>query len=277
VKKGDAIGLAARQYKELTLTIYPGKSNYMTSLYEDDGITTGYLNGRYTKTNISYYYNSTSKGFSIKIEKTPVKPYMEFPEFRKYTIKIVNYFPLSVTVANTLIPYGVYGGENTWRFEGKSMTTLIETGFVSTKEDFTIDTKGAHFDYSILNGYSGYFRRANKAKMLLDDAGITPGQNTVTGGYLMRLSSMAEDLDYVLQKDPKAFMELLLTVPTLYTNAVKEIQMIKPTANTLIHLKHRRSGIPNAETLNAESEYDLLNDALFMRWSYAMQLLWSVN
>ena len=42
---GDTIGVAGRQYETLVLTIMPGSEAGETTIYEDDGSTTAYLNG----------------------------------------------------------------------------------------------------------------------------------------------------------------------------------------------------------------------------------------
>ena len=72
--------------EELIIRIYPGESGCFT-LYEDDGISRGYENGEYLKTNLSY--TNENGVITVKIEPFG-NGYTGMPAMRSYRIELMN-------------------------------------------------------------------------------------------------------------------------------------------------------------------------------------------
>jgi alpha-glucosidase len=143
ITPGNTIGQAMRQYDPLIITIYPGTQSGETRLYEDDGLTTDYRGSRYAWTRISYRRASSS---SLEVTIDPPeghssKPYPEFPDSRKYRIRVMNSQPArSVNVDGRSLKYDRYGdiGSDTYRFEGMDLAVVADVASSGTHRTVTI-------------------------------------------------------------------------------------------------------------------------------------------
>ncbi|EGD79621.1 hypothetical protein PTSG_13053 [Salpingoeca rosetta] len=220
VTAGDTIGVAQRQFTSLVLTIYPGASSGQTRVYEDDGASTAYLNGKYVWTTVAYTRTSTGINITISSEGG----YNTFPSKRAYVIRLVNTNPPRTAAVNgERLASSRFGGSATHSFDGNEMTAIIETADVSTAGKTTITVTHDEVDESFMSGLSGMIKHATLSKRNLDEARATPGAHTPVGGNLMSLSSAGEALSYLAHAQPDAVQWKLNSVPTLYKAALAEL------------------------------------------------------
>jgi len=229
VTPGDMLGLAQRPYVEPVISVYPGlKGMSATSIYEDDGRSVNYLNGKFTWTNISTSTNANSIVFSIA--KTPKQPFDEFPVVRSYYLHFIAVrAPSSITVNGMPVQFDSSGGgqQNSWRYDGSDLAVVVRTDSLKTAADLVVIANFTAGNVPI--GYQGMLSRAKKAKSQLDLTNGTPGTHVVSPAYLNHLSSVAKSLEWLVGRDLNAFNSLLDSVPTLYTKAVAEVKSIEPS------------------------------------------------
>eukprot|EP01126_Amoeba_proteus_P047207 TRINITY_DN5379_c0_g1_i4.p1 TRINITY_DN5379_c0_g1~~TRINITY_DN5379_c0_g1_i4.p1 ORF type:complete len:454 (-),score=92.74 TRINITY_DN5379_c0_g1_i4:141-1502(-) len=221
---GELIGVAQRQYTHLVLTVYPGTLSGFTQIYEDNALTTDYLNGLYRWTHVSY--TKTPSQMTLVVKATPTTTYPEFPQMRSYSIRLPSTIPPTrVLVNDQPIVYAMYGGVNTWHYDGPTLTTTIDTTQLSTFEDVIINVY-ANFSYD-LRDCKGILQRAEKAKSTLDLTNYTPGSTSLGGGKLSQLSSLAEQLSFWAD-DVNSFVNILDSVVPAWEQAKAEVAGIQP-------------------------------------------------
>lgn len=124
--------------KELEIHVFPGKSNSY-NLYEDDGITKNYLNGKYAVTNIDYNY--LSNNYTLIIRCVEGQPDLLFKK-RNYKIRFRNTkLASNVKVySNDLeIPYTSYLMDNDFVIEVKDVDTSSQLTINCSGSDIEID------------------------------------------------------------------------------------------------------------------------------------------
>lgn len=180
VRHGDTVGVARRQYRTLVLTVYPGAAAGRTEIYEDDGETTAYVSGKFTKVSVNYTVSDTE--FDLFISP-PTGGYPEFPKTRDYIIKIVNSMPIITATVNGIpITYSRMERPNTWRYDGQALTTIITTDSFATSSFVEISATTLATNSANLSGMRGKLRHAILSKQNLDEANDTPGSFSVTDG-----------------------------------------------------------------------------------------------
>ncbi|MEW7291876.1 glycoside hydrolase family 31 protein [Aquimarina sp. 2304DJ70-9] len=148
-----------QQISDWILNIVPG-NNGETIVYEDDGTTNEYTNGRYTTTKVS---QNTTKNEKTIIIAPREGGYENMYNSRTYKVKLLSSFPPKlVTVNGADYPFSNETVSNHWTYSGKELSTIIY--IPSTPVDKEINIK-IQYDESIvgkevlLNKKSLLFRR----------------------------------------------------------------------------------------------------------------------
>lgn len=142
VSVGDTIGLAQRAYTILQLDIYPGAVNGTTKIYEDDGLTFDYLNGSMAWTTVSY----TRTASSLSLTVSTAGSYQDQPQARRYIINVHNALPVSrATADNVALQYtrfsvAAWNMDNTWRYDGNTMSLIAQTGPVDKTKTLQVNS-----------------------------------------------------------------------------------------------------------------------------------------
>eukprot|EP00042_Codosiga_hollandica_P032126 m.200668 g.200668 ORF g.200668 m.200668 type:complete len:1028 (+) comp53818_c0_seq1:262-3345(+) len=221
IVEGNTIGLAQQQYTSLVFNIHPGATEGSTSVYEDDGYTLDYLTGAFANTTASYSRTSTSLTFTLQASQGG---FSSFPASRTITLRILNAMPpTSVSANGASVPYARYGGANSWTYDGIGIATVIEIENVSTSASLTIEVTAAAVNDTLMSGVKGGIFHGILAKANLDVAQATPGDSTVTGGYLDELASTGEALAYLAGTNQTQFQELINGFDLAFANALTEI------------------------------------------------------
>eukprot|EP01104_Vermistella_antarctica_P006882 TRINITY_DN1757_c0_g1_i1.p1 TRINITY_DN1757_c0_g1~~TRINITY_DN1757_c0_g1_i1.p1 ORF type:complete len:948 (-),score=252.28 TRINITY_DN1757_c0_g1_i1:465-3308(-) len=223
---GQTLGLAAQQYSTLVFVVYPNATSGQATVYEDDGITTRYVDGAYVNTYAAYTRTSTT--FQMKIWSEG-NTYANFPSTRSYEVQIVNALPVtSGTVNGNNLSYSRFqsaaAGTDSWRYSGHDMTTIVNTQSYSTSSVVTITLSTSPIDDAAMSGLAGIVRHSILAKQDLDVAWLTPGSLTVNQGNISIVASAGEQLSYLAGVSPADFTSLLNSLPLLFRYAVEEVE-----------------------------------------------------
>lgn len=185
VRTGDTIGVAARQYGELIFSVYPGSTSGSTDVYEDDGESTRYVDGKFAYSSASYSRSSDSG--DLKFQISTKGTYESLPAQRKISLRIVNGAPVSSISINgekADIPYQRYpGNAPSWTYEGATATTVIALPAQATATTMTVDITFTDTDVDTA-GIRGRISRALAAKHSLDAIRKTPGAHAAGYGKL---------------------------------------------------------------------------------------------
>lgn len=126
--------------KELEIHVFPGKSNSY-NLYEDDGLTNNYLNGKYAITNIEYNY--LTNNYTLIIRNIDGKSDLLFQK-RDYKIRFRN-----TKMAENV---KVYANDKEIPFTSYLMNTdfIVEVKDVDTSTQLTINCQGSDIEIDAL-------------------------------------------------------------------------------------------------------------------------------
>jgi len=227
----DVLGVARRPFTNIDLDFVPGTTSGSTKIYEDDGETVDYVKDSFFWTYVNYTRSQNIISLTISHSNGT---FSNKPSSRIYRFNLLNFPPLSERFSNlngANINYNKKGGPNTWRFDGVTFATVVESGPVSTdsnsvlKAVFQVDTMGEGID---MDGYRGWIYKSYLSKRTLDQADATPGSQTDNGGLVSIFASSADQLEYLIGRDPALFYELLSSFPNLFKDAYNEIMALKP-------------------------------------------------
>ncbi len=147
----------------LVLRIFPAR-DASTSVYEDEGDSQGYRDGRFSRTEVSYHIID---GRSVHIHIDPVVgTYSGMKKSRKYIIELMNVLPpKNVNCNGKKIGFGSEG----WNYDGDKLETVIRTG------DFDVHSAvdlNVEFSESLgsrrLDGIRGKIERFKEAMSILN-------------------------------------------------------------------------------------------------------------
>lgn len=241
LKSLPGVGLAIRQVSFLGLKIVPGGSGAgSTVVYEDDGVSTDYLDGtaKYVKTTASY--TATPTGVVVTVGAAVGNGYAGFPATRAYQVKLLNGRPLaSVTLNGVAVPFDRFGAAaatgavptssaHYYAVEPAVMGgagPVVNVVGVPTNAPATIamtfapETAGASLDA----GVYGAISRAVAAKLVTDADRSTPGSNSPAPANLSVLSSTGDALAFLAGADPAGWAAAVAAVPTLLSAAISEL------------------------------------------------------
>jgi len=251
-RRGRVIGLASAQYNELEFAFYPGATNGSCSVYEDDGATTAYASrpGSWAWTVAAYTRvdSATYSTITINITTTPADgtPYAGLPATRNYRLRLVNSLPAAasngVMVRGEPLPYSRFGAADHWSYDGNNAELVIELASVRTSSSLVVViTTAQRINDKQLSGIKGAVHHALLAKENLDLDFTAPGSATNAGGYLSFVASAGDSLSYLAGTNSTAFFELLDSVPGLFQQALKEVEVLKKPIplNSLVQFYHQ--------------------------------------
>jgi hypothetical protein len=222
VVSGDTIGVASRQYTTLIFSIHPGGSGSdTTKVYEDDGKTVTYLDGKsFVWTTASYTRVVNGNSNTLTITVSSAGTYPEFPTSRRYQFHLVNSIPPTTVTSNGAnIPFNNMGGSSSWTYAGEDVTTVIDVGVVSTASTLTVTVVSQNINDSDYSGVKGGIQHAILAKANLDQDWTTPGSGDTGSAYTSDLSVLGDSLLYYAQ-DLTNFKAKIAAYPTLLQNAI---------------------------------------------------------
>jgi hypothetical protein len=135
------------QYSTLIFSVFPGADNGKSSVYEDDGSTTAYVNGEFAWTHFIYDRVDSTNGFEVlNCSVVTESSFDSMLTERKYgfyqvlyrrvatqiqsfkcsvIVKVVNSnLPSKVLVDSQVIPFSRYPVEGSWSYDGDEMTLV---------------------------------------------------------------------------------------------------------------------------------------------------------
>ena len=150
----------------LIVNVFPladGQSSSYT-LYEDAGDSQAYQHGTYALTEL----HAAEKGSDLTVEIAAAKgTYAGMPAARAYEIRLPgDWPPASVTVNERPLAAASQQGATGWRFEGNTLTTIINLPTTPVKEAVTVRVTRAPDLFSHraeLNGFAGAMTRLREA------------------------------------------------------------------------------------------------------------------
>ncbi|MBO4633164.1 MAG: DUF5110 domain-containing protein, partial [Lentisphaeria bacterium] len=162
--------LNGKCYKNLGCTIYPGESGEYL-LYEDDGISTGYLSGKFALIRFSHRRTESERVVEIKLDSGTFEG---FEEKRSFEIRLPGVIPPSgVQLENAEIQKCKYpdehAGEPFWSYNGDRAEILISLPEISLICGAEIRVRYAERDeYSKAAGLTGILARMKEIAFLQD-------------------------------------------------------------------------------------------------------------
>jgi hypothetical protein len=251
------VGVASKQYEYLGFKLIPGgNSTSSTTVYEDDGNNTDYLDDKshvWTHCNVSRDGPTTM----IKIQSVAggFKPYAKFPKERSYQIRLPNGLPPSrvgVTVgASTAIldvQFVRFGSvenhrqapkEAQWYYsfeEDEGLGPVIDIPHVDTTAVVTVTVtapEDKETTAAMNDGLYGTLIRAIYAHSNEDIDRTNPDSNSPGPAYTSQLSAVGGALESLADPArPKGgFAAQVAKVPALLANATAELRK-KPNDRT---------------------------------------------
>jgi len=234
------VGLARKQYTTLRFSVYPGTNSGKTDVYEDDGATTAYLQGRLAWTSVSYIRPSAN---TISVTASTTGTYPELPAQRSFILKLVSSFPASSVLVNgKAIPFSRNGeAPGTWSYDGESLSLMVRTGPVATNAKLQVNvTTVKNTDDAAFSGLRGILQRSIISKRNLNEARKVVGESDTNGGKLQTLSSTADTLGYLANPTTtSAFLDLFNSIRSTHVAAMNEIKAITASGEIPNDLKKR--------------------------------------
>jgi len=119
---GPAMRMPEGSFRSLLITMYPGDGG-VYRLYEDDGVSDGYIDREYAI--IPIFHELTQCGRKIVIEKSQ-DGYRGFKKMRSLEIRLpASAPPFDVDVEKKPLRRSFRLGQKGWTYDGDSMTTII--------------------------------------------------------------------------------------------------------------------------------------------------------
>ena len=185
----STIGLGSKQYTYLGFRIYPGAASGAGYAYEDDGATTGYMQGQFVNTRLNYV---TGGDGSMTVTVTSEGAgYPSFPSSRAYQLRIISGLPpSSVTVNGVNVPFNRWGSlaarrttppGHQWYYDmsagGEGIAVVVDVVGLPTSAPITISLGATKTGLTSadMSGVYGAISRAIAAKYNTDLDRTTPG------------------------------------------------------------------------------------------------------
>lgn len=226
------IGSAEEVPQSLKFVVFAGHELMGgTVLYEDDGVSTEYLDLGFSHTPVSFQQDMHSQ-FNLTIGPTSGS-FTGLPSERSYQIEIPNFYSATkVSVGNEVLQYCVlresfsdYAGD-CWTYDGSSLSlivNLVESRSTKTEAAVFISFEKTPFDAYSFPGITGMVKRLQKAKELLDQQW---GIDTV---YQEDYSALlyAADTGRRITSNPAVLADLIQEFSTYHKQAINEIGDLK--------------------------------------------------
>jgi len=238
--QSSPVGLAAQAYTELEWSIYPGAISGSGMVYEDDGETYDYLQGKSATTTLSYQYNASAT-LSVLIEPKTSGGYM-LPTARSHTLRIPNMLPPTGVTVNGARPIGWsrYGGAGAgvWWYDGAEMAVVInlpstngsakitvEVQLATARADGRTDGRTNGLD---LGGLKGKLAAARRAKAVLNLRRMAPGEHSGSPdpkhAPLARTAATGEHLGLLAGSTSSQVTEAVGNISTTFAAATSAIE-----------------------------------------------------
>ena len=145
------------QDNSLILQIFPGNSG-QTSIYDDEGNNSNYLNGLYSFTKVDFQKNNNI----LKLVIYPIEgSYAGMPTERTYELRLpVSYPPEKIVVNGQEVQYSDELKNSTWNYDGYKFTTHVKTNKINVHAKVEIEISLSDKDLMSLSGIKGKLNRA---------------------------------------------------------------------------------------------------------------------
>ena len=313
VKAGNTIGLAQQQYNHLIWTVYLATDPPKTGIgivYEDDGITTDYLEENSSSSAITTAQykiatvqeddaslllrgtngsstTSTIISFAVSTNGT----YQALPSERATTIRLTNTFPPKsvrflgkrnhvATKTTTDIPFSRFGGPQTWSYDMKDAAVVIELASSAIADGIQVQVVINDCGGGSLDGFGYRIQRANWAKDILDEIRMVPGAQDGNRGdaYLLQSASSDSTLEYLAGGGTTTcgggFEKYARSMEELLRNALQEVRQLTPDRDKEFGFFTTRStrGLLDERRSEAENKLEK-NEKVWKRLARAVSLL----
>ena len=160
----------------LIVTIFPGDKG-KGEVYEDEGNTIEYQHHKARMLAITHRSSEDNTARHVEIVPASVVDSdhpAQMSKTRSYEIRLPGTWPPeSVTVNGEQIGYRSSGGQDSWRYEGENLTTVIATRSFPREAKVTLDIRTSPAftkRTSLLNGVPGVIARLRRAMPLMNSA-----------------------------------------------------------------------------------------------------------
>lgn len=222
--KSDVIGRAPDTASQLRFLVFvagtsPGEQTSFT-LYDDDGLTSGYESGSYYTTLLNFQLSSWTT-FSFTINPASGQGFSEMPTTRTYEITFMSILPASqVTVNGVAIPEGGTS-TNQWNYDGtiRAVVVTLDSG-ISIKQTtvITVTLSGPTNQAFLLNDYQRKVHIAQMAKQSLDSMWGTYYPDDYPS--LLQVAGTGNNID------SSNAASLLSAIEELYSDAIVEVNAL---------------------------------------------------
>lgn len=199
------VGVASQQFTALDIYIYPGNTSATYNLYEDDLSTLGYLQGK-SATQL-FSYSRTLSSVQVVVGAM-VGSFQGAVANRHLRFFFVGTMPIaSGSVDSSPLSYARWTTAQTFSYDGKTGTAIVDAGVLSTSSSHTISiTLAAEQNDSPLAKLKGYASRAQLAKRTMDNVRETPYSTSVGPGMVKQSASRAVELSLLAGDNVSGFL-----------------------------------------------------------------------
>eukprot|EP00743_Colponemidia_sp_Colp-15_P010732 GILK01011856.1.p1 GENE.GILK01011856.1~~GILK01011856.1.p1 ORF type:complete len:977 (-),score=160.12 GILK01011856.1:248-3178(-) len=224
----EVLGRAQETPSALQLLVFMGGVRGGSGAwYDDDGLSSAYLQGDSAWTTASYQYDPTKRTVTISVNK-PDGHFADLPSERYYSLRLPNVWPATAVGVNGVqlryAPMDVVedGQKAAWGYDGSSLSLLINAGLQSTSQTFSVEVvfEQPLKDPLLEVGFAGRLKRFQQAKVLLD---YQWGVDTVFQEDYPNLLLAAAAGDRI-SSNPVAARAELQRFEMYISNAVKEVE-----------------------------------------------------
>ncbi len=150
-------------YRDLILEVYPG-ADCKTSLYEDDGVSQGYLQGESAEIPLSL---KSSSGKNIITIGKAKGTFDGFLGKRSLTIRLMQTSPAkTVTVGNRPYKWSRTGKPGGWHYDADNAAVIIQIPTVNVRNGITITVTSDPQHDKLTDGFRGLMRRMELVRSL---------------------------------------------------------------------------------------------------------------
>ena len=207
-------------------------------VYEDDGVTTDYIEGGAAASAwTTCSYSTAGSVMTVQIATSGTFP--ELPAQRAYQLRLLNVGTLaSVSAGGSAVPYARFGSvasagrvpaSSAWYWEyavqqGGMGPVIDVVGVPVGGAPLTITITLAAPAIDASAGHYGYIQRGVWGKSNMDLDRSTPASNSPGPAFLSVLASTGEALTHLAGVDAAAFASTLNNVTSLVASAITDVQ-----------------------------------------------------
>lgn len=152
-----------RSYSNLVMTVYPGESGAY-DLYEDDGITTDYLDGKFARIAMAHRKKEGVRTLSVVHREGTFAGFLRRRELEFHLVGVVPPEQVEVNGKNATFCYRFEDAKlPAWRYDGATATLMIRAGSVDLDEGVEVRvTYGVKDEFVAVDGLRGLFARLDR-------------------------------------------------------------------------------------------------------------------